>query len=130
MFCFVFFFFFERYLSTWHSQRAMILSLEESHLNECFVMLAGQRTTPRTDRCTGRIIRLCTSAALDGPSLTGKPVVSTVSNHKCLPFPVFFFVKWKDIEHVDSGKRKTAFPKSLGGRIASNSISQLLLLPS
>lgn len=92
-------------------------------------MFAGQRTTPRTDRCTGGIIRPCTSAAVDGRSLTGKPVVSTVSNHKCLPIPVFpvFFVKWKDIEDVDSGKRKMAFPKCLEGRVASDSIWQLVL---
>lgn len=83
--------------------------------NESFVVFAGRRTTRRTDRCTGRIIRPCTSAALDGPSLTGKPGVSTVSNHECLnvylfPFVLVFFVNWKDIEHTDLGRRKMVFP--------------------
>lgn len=43
------------------------------------VISTGRRTTPLTDKSTGRIIRLCTNAALDGPNSTGRPVVCIVS---------------------------------------------------
>lgn len=53
-----------------------------------FVMLTGQRTTLHTDKCTDRIIRLCTSVALDGLNLTEKRVVCIVSILKYLDFPL------------------------------------------
>lgn len=54
--------------------------------NSLFVILTGRRTTQRTDKCTGRIMRLCTSVALDGPNLTEKRVVFIVS----IPLPYIF----------------------------------------
>lgn len=42
-------------------------------------MLTGQHTTLHTDKCTDRIIRLCTSVALDGLNLTEKRAVCIVS---------------------------------------------------
>lgn len=47
------------------------------------VVLTGRRTTQRTDKSTGRIIRPCTSAAPDGLSLTERRVVCIVSVMKC-----------------------------------------------
>lgn len=63
-------------------------------------MLTGQRTTLHTDKCTGRITRLCTSAALGGLNLTGKQVVCTVSILKCFSrfFPLPYPSMWK--KHV------------------------------
>lgn len=43
------------------------------------VILTGRRTTQHTDKCTDRIIRLCTNVALDGPNLMEKRVVFIVS---------------------------------------------------
>lgn len=62
-----------------------------------FFMLTGQRTTLHTDKCTGRITRLCTSAALGGLNLTGKQVVCTVSILKILKrfFPLPYPSMWK-----------------------------------
>lgn len=47
--------------------------------SDMFVILTGRRTTQHTDMCTDRIIRLCTSVALDGLNLTKKQVVCIVS---------------------------------------------------
>lgn len=64
-----------------------------SHFNRrflMFVMLTGQRTTLHTDKCTDRIIRLCTSVALDGLNLMEKQVVCTVSILKYSDFSTFY----------------------------------------
>lgn len=44
-----------------------------------FVMLTERHTTQHTDKCTDRIIRLCTSVALDGLNSMERQVVSIVS---------------------------------------------------
>lgn len=64
-----------------------------------FAMLTGRRTTLRTDKCTDRIIRLCTSVALDGLNLTEKWVVCTVSILKHSDFPPFYLFIKKNPKH-------------------------------
>ncbi len=54
-----------------------------------FVMSTGQHTTLHTGKCTGRIIRLCTSVALDGLNLMEKQVACIVSILKHSDFSSF-----------------------------------------
>lgn len=54
-----------------------MMKLECFRESVCFV--AGRRITLRTDRCIGRIMPRCTSAARDGRSSTARLDVCTVS---------------------------------------------------
>lgn len=59
--------------------RFVVEQLLQTVFNLMFVMSTGQHTTLHTDKFTDRIIRLCTSVALDGLSLMVKRVVYIVS---------------------------------------------------
>lgn len=68
---------------------ASLQQFQLSVFNFMFVMLTGRHTTQHTDKCTDRIIRLCTSVALDGLNLMERQVVSTVSIFLYYYFPIY-----------------------------------------
>lgn len=111
--------------------------LQCKDLKLMFVMLTGQRTTLHTDKCTDRIIRLCTSVALDGLNSTEKLVVCIVSILKYSHFSTFHPLKhiyflfivtffcFKQNMQVCLLKGSMCFRDSAGGSYVSNITSPL-----
>lgn len=127
-----FHFHFSASLTAWKSP------VKPARIRRC--VLTGQRTTLHTDKCTDRIIRLCTSVALDGLNLTEKLVVCIVSILKYSRFSTiyplkhffFFFFTQCDIfvsnricRQVCLLKGNMCFRDSAGGSYASNITSPL-----